>query len=62
MPPAANPNPDRAANPNPDKLVYCHENMHVQERMQDAGWGPDVGRAVGVSCYLGLALEGLPVS
>ena len=27
-----------------DKLVYCHEMMHVQDRMQDAGWSPDVER------------------
>ena len=25
-----------------DKLVYCHETMHLQERMQSAGWSPDV--------------------
>ena len=25
-----------------DKLVYCHEAMHVQLRMQDAGWSADV--------------------
>ena len=27
-----------------DKLVFCHEAMHVQLRMQDAGWSPDVER------------------
>ena len=27
-----------------DKLVYCHEAMHVQLRMQDAGWSADVER------------------
>ena len=27
-----------------DKLVYCHEAMHVQLRMQDAGWSSDVER------------------
>ena len=27
-----------------DKLVYCHEAMHVQLRMQDAGWSADVKR------------------
>ena len=27
-----------------DKLVYCHEAMHVQQRMQDAGWEPDLER------------------
>ena len=27
-----------------DKLVYCHEAMHVQQRMQDAGWSADVER------------------
>ena len=26
------------------KLVYCHEAMHVQLRMQDAGWSADVER------------------
>ena len=25
-----------------DKLVYCHEAMHVQLRMQNAGWSADV--------------------
>lgn len=25
-----------------DKLVYCHETMHVQRRVQDAGWAADV--------------------
>ena len=27
-----------------DKLVFCHEAMHVQLRMQDAGWSADVER------------------
>ena len=27
-----------------DKLVFCHEAMHVQQRMQDGGWEPDVER------------------
>ena len=27
-----------------DKLVYCHEAMHLQQRMQDAGWTADVER------------------
>ena len=27
-----------------DKLVFCHEAMHLQLRMQDAGWAPDVER------------------
>ena len=27
-----------------DKLVYCHEAVHVQLRMQDAGWHADVER------------------
>ena len=27
-----------------DKLVYCHEAMHLQQRMQNAGWKPDVER------------------
>mmetsp|Transcript_53518 Transcript_53518/g.73365 ORF Transcript_53518/g.73365 Transcript_53518/m.73365 type:complete len:179 (-) Transcript_53518:128-664(-) len=25
-----------------DKLVFAHESMHVQMRMQSAGWSPDV--------------------
>ena len=29
-----------------DKLVFCHEAMHVQLRMQDAGWSADVERWV----------------
>ena len=27
-----------------DKLVYCHETMHTQQRMQNAGWSADVER------------------
>ena len=27
-----------------DKLVFCHEMLHVQTRMQDAGWAADVER------------------
>ena len=27
-----------------DKLVFCHEAMHVQLRMQSAGWSPNVER------------------
>ena len=27
-----------------DKLVYCHEAMHLQLRMQDAGWTADLER------------------
>jgi hypothetical protein len=27
-----------------DKLVFCHEAMHVQMRMQNAGWSADVER------------------
>ena len=34
----------RMAHKTADKLVYCHEAMHVQLRMQDAGWSPDVER------------------
>mgnify|MGYP003686866757 CR=1 FL=1 len=26
------------------KLVYCHESMHVQMRVQHAGWSPDVAK------------------
>ena len=33
-----------AAHGTADKLVYCHEAMHVQQRMQDAGWSADVER------------------
>ena len=29
-----------------DKLVYCHEAMHVQLRMQNAGWSADVEKWV----------------
>ena len=25
-----------------DKLVYCHETIHLQNKLQDAGWEPDV--------------------
>ena len=25
-----------------DKLVYCHETLHLQQKMQDAGWKADV--------------------
>ena len=25
-----------------DKLVFCHESMHVQLRLQNAGWSADV--------------------
>ena len=25
-----------------DRLVYCHETMHTQLRMQNAGWSADV--------------------
>jgi hypothetical protein len=34
----------RMAHKTADKLVYCHEAMHVQLRMQDAGWSADVER------------------
>ena len=27
-----------------DKLVYCHEAMHLQLRMQNAGWTVDLER------------------
>ena len=27
-----------------DTLVFCHEAMHLQLRMQDAGWAADVER------------------
>ena len=27
-----------------DQLVFCHEAMHLQLRMQDAGWAADVER------------------
>ena len=36
--------PVRMAHKTADKLVYCHEAMHVQLRMQDAGWSADVER------------------
>ena len=36
----------RMAHGTADKLVYCHEAMHVQGRMQDGGWEPDVERWV----------------
>ena len=25
-----------------DKLVYCHETLHLQEKLQSAGWQADV--------------------
>ena len=25
-----------------DKLVYCHETLHLQNKLQDANWEPDV--------------------
>ena len=25
-----------------DKLVYCHETLYLQNKLQDAGWKPDV--------------------
>ena len=34
----------RMAHKTVDKLVYCHEAMHLQLRMQDAGWTADVER------------------
>ena len=34
----------RMAHKTADKLVYCHEAMHVQLRVQNAGWSPDVER------------------
>ena len=27
-----------------DKLVFCHEAMHLQLRLQSAGWSADVQR------------------
>ena len=37
-------NKSRLAHRTADKLVFCHESMHVQLRMQDAGWSADLGR------------------
>ena len=34
----------RMAHKTADKLVFCHEAMHVQLRLQDAGWSADVER------------------
>ena len=34
----------RMAHRTADKLVFCHETMHTQQRMQDAGWSADVPR------------------
>ena len=27
-----------------DKLVFCHEALHLEQKMQDAGWAPDIER------------------
>jgi len=27
-----------------DKLVYCHETLHLEKKMADAGWEPDAAR------------------
>ena len=27
-----------------DKLVYCHETLHLEKKMVDAGWEPDAAR------------------
>ena len=27
-----------------DKLEYCHESMHLQQKLQDSGWALDVER------------------
>ena len=27
-----------------DKLVYTHETLHLEQKMQDAGWAPDLER------------------
>ena len=37
-------NKSRMSHRTADKLVFCHEVMHVQLRMQDAGWSADVER------------------
>ena len=37
-------NKSRMSHKTADKLVFCHESMHVQQRMQDAGWSADVER------------------
>ena len=37
-------NKSRMAHRTADKLVYCHEMMHVQLRVQNAGWSADVER------------------
>ena len=37
-------NKSRMSHGTVDKLVYCHEAMHVQLCMQDAGWSADVER------------------
>ena len=34
----------RMAHKTADKLVFCHESMHVQLRLQNAGWSADVQR------------------
>ena len=27
-----------------DQLVYCHETLHLEQKLADAGWGPDAAR------------------
>ena len=27
-----------------DKLVYAHEALHLEQKMQGAGWAPDIER------------------
>jgi len=27
-----------------DKLVYCHETLHLEQKLVDAGWEPDAAR------------------
>lgn len=34
----------RMAHRTADELVYCHEAMHLQLRLQNAGWSADVQR------------------
>ena len=40
-----------------DKLVYCHETLHLEKEMVDAGWEPDAARCGRVTARAAMSLR-----
>jgi len=45
-----------------DKLVYCHETLHLEQKLIDAGWEPDAARWESMTARAAMSLRSPMIS